>query len=65
MKTREIRVLNVPEKDLNDIKAIALALGTSNQAMYREALTYYINHHLNLVATGKDIMKTQAALRKE
>jgi len=65
MQTREIRILNVPESDLNDIKAMSLALGKSNQSLYREALKFYAENHPELVRAGREIMETQAALRKE
>ena len=65
MKTKEIRVINVPEEDLKYISAIATALGIPKQAIYREALKLYWRGHPDLVKKGMAIMEAQAALRKE
>ena len=64
-KTKEIRVINVPEEDLQYIHAIALALGLPKQEIYREALNQYCRDHLGLVEKGRAIMQYQAESRKE
>jgi len=64
-KTTNTFVSNLSVKDKDDLEAIALALGRSQQAIYRDAFREYIDSHQGLVENGRAIMAKQKELRKE
>lgn len=65
MSTKTIRIINVPESDLDRLSAVATALGTSKQEVYRLALNNFWANNGHLVEEGLAIQKKQAELRKE
>lgn len=63
-KLKNIMTLDVPDETKAKLKAISVALGTTQQWVYRKAFEEYTLIHIDLIEQGERIMRQQKALRK-